>query len=275
VTARQVLPSTLKQFNDKFGDAIKNGRYKDSSEYAKREGERVYEELEEIIRPFILQRDITTHLGDKLPPKREFIVCTPISPLQCKQYNEILKSQAVDSVLRGETKSPLVAISLLKKVCLHPVLMDDNQGYESVNAKIFLHQSPKLRVMIDLLRSFRENGHRALVFSMSTRMMDIFQILFRAMGFKFLRIDGSTGVRQRQTNVDAFNKDNDIDVMLLSTKAGGLGLTLTGADRVIVHDPSWTPADDDQAVHRAYRIGQTREVITYRLIAAGTVEGKA
>jgi SNF2 family DNA or RNA helicase len=89
------------------------------------------------------------------------------------------------------------------------------------------------------------------------------------------RIDGSTAGKDRQSIVDDFNSGTSVvEAMLLSTKAAGVGLTLTGADRVVIYDPSWTPAEDSQAVDRAYRIGQTRKVLVYRMITAGTVEEK-
>eukprot|EP00593_Proboscia_inermis_P003737 CAMPEP_0171317198 /NCGR_PEP_ID=MMETSP0816-20121228/78873_1 /TAXON_ID=420281 /ORGANISM="Proboscia inermis, Strain CCAP1064/1" /LENGTH=350 /DNA_ID=CAMNT_0011810173 /DNA_START=249 /DNA_END=1301 /DNA_ORIENTATION=- len=110
-----------------------------------------------------------------------------------------------------------------------------------------------------------------LIFSQSTRMLDIIERVLSPR--KLLRIDGSTKEKNRQKNVDKFNeKNSDIVAMILSTKAAGLGITLTGADRAIVYDPSWNPADDAQAVDRCYRIGQTKSVTVYRLIAAGTVE---
>lgn len=107
-----------------------------------------------------------------------------------------------------------------------------------------------------------------------TRMLDIIQLVLRDLGITLVRIDGSMNGPKRQPMVDKFNEESSIDVCLVSTKAGGVGLTLTGADRVIIYGPSWTPADDIQAIHRAYRHGQTREVEAYTLVTAGTVEGK-
>lgn len=92
-------------------------------------------------------------------------------------------------------------------------------------------------------------------------------------GVVLVRIDGDTPPVKRQKIVDKFNKDTSTDVCLLSTKAGGEGLTLTGATAVIIHDVSWSPSEDEQAIHRAFRLGQTREVKAYYLVTAGTVEG--
>ena len=132
----------------------------------------------------------------------------------------------------------------------------------------------KLQVLDALVEKHRNTGHRILIFSQSTKMLDIIQrVLERVNGLR--RIDGKTKERDRQRLVDHFNeKGSPIQVMLLSTKAAGIGLTLTGADRVVIYDPSWNPAEDSQAVDRCYRIGQVKPVSVFRLIAAGTVEEK-
>lgn len=112
-----------------------------------------------------------------------------------------------------------------------------------------------------------------MVFSQSTKTLDIIERVLE--GVNLSRIDGSTKEKDRQRFVDDFNSPSStVDVMLVSTKAGGLGLTLTGASRAIIFDPSWNPAEDSQAVDRCYRIGQLREVQVFRLIASGTVEEK-
>ncbi|EED87126.1 predicted protein, partial [Thalassiosira pseudonana CCMP1335] len=114
-----------------------------------------------------------------------------------------------------------------------------------------------------------------LVFSQSTKMLDIMEKVFKSDDVSFLRIDGKTAEKSRQQKVDAFNdKESNVDIMLLSTKAAGVGLTLNGADRAIIFDPSWNPSTDAQAIDRCYRIGQLKNVTVYRMICAGTVEEK-
>jgi hypothetical protein len=128
--------------------------------------------------------------------------------------------------------------------------------------------------MYDLVHSLRENSHRTLIFSQSTKVLDIIQYVLKDT-VKLGRIDGQTKEKDRQRFVDEFNNpESTIEAMLISTKAGGQGLTLTGADTVIVYDPSWNPAEDSQAVDRCYRIGQKKPVTVYRLITSGTVEEK-
>ena len=133
----------------------------------------------------------------------------------------------------------------------------------------------KLQFLQEALRVFRAEGARALVFSSSKVMLGVVQRLLQAQGVKHLRIDGDiSDMRERQRIVDTFNADDSYDVCLLTTGVGALGLTLTGASRVVILDPSWNPSTDAQAVDRAYRMGQTRDVVTYRCITCGTMEEK-
>jgi SNF2 family DNA or RNA helicase len=119
-----------------------------------------------------------------------------------------------------------------------------------------------------------EADHRTLLFSQSTRVLDIVEHHFARWGVTSLRIDGSTAATQRAKMADEFNQNERIHCFLLSTKAAGTGLNLIGADTVIFYDHDWNPANDSQAMDRAYRIGQTRNVTIYRLISKGTIEEK-
>jgi len=142
---------------------------------------------------------------------------------------------------------------------------------DTYDSEYIIGQAPKLAFLVDLVRHFRDTGHRTLIFSQSVKILNIIETVI-SHEVNILRIDGSTKEIIRQLNVDDFNSSDIYDVMLLSTKAAGVGLTLTGADRVVVYDPSWSPSEDNQAVDRAYRIGQKKEVVVYRLISSGTVE---
>jgi superfamily II DNA/RNA helicase len=134
-------------------------------------------------------------------------------------------------------------------------------------------ESTKIRVLTELLCALKADGHRTLVFSRSTKMLDLLQPLLMALGMRFERIDGGVrSAQERQARVDRFNSAPSIDVCLLTTTAGGVGLNLTGADRSIIVDPAWNPAVDAQAVDRCYRLGQRRNVVAYRLVTCGTVE---
>lgn len=144
------------------------------------------------------------------------------------------------------------------------------------SAEAMLNQSAKLKCLASLLPALAKRGHRTLVFSQSVKMLDLIQIcVLRPSGLRSLRIDGSTDAVARGQKVDKFNRHTDrFQVMLLTTHVGGVGLNLTSADRVVMMDPAWNPAVDAQAVDRAFRIGQAKEVRVYRLIMSGLIEDK-
>lgn len=142
--------------------------------------------------------------------------------------------------------------------------------YESVFAaqdalkeeRLAILASSKLAFVVRLLKDLKANGNRTLVFSQSTRVLELIQNCLSLVGVKILRIDGSTPVHDRIAAIALFNTQrNSADAFLLTTGAGGVGITLTGADRVIIYDPSWNPATDAQAVDRAFRVGQERDVV--------------
>eukprot|EP01097_Dermamoeba_algensis_P009544 TRINITY_DN6740_c0_g1_i1.p1 TRINITY_DN6740_c0_g1~~TRINITY_DN6740_c0_g1_i1.p1 ORF type:complete len:905 (+),score=157.06 TRINITY_DN6740_c0_g1_i1:319-2715(+) len=133
--------------------------------------------------------------------------------------------------------------------------------------------SGKMQFLVHLLRDLKTNNHRVLIFSMSTKMLDIIQLVMQHEGYRMLRMDGSIPAGERQKRVDLFNQKEKFFAFLMTTNVGGLGITLTGADRAILFDPSWNTLDD-QAVDRIYRIGQKKDVVIYRLITCGTIEEK-
>ncbi len=116
------------------------------------------------------------------------------------------------------------------------------------------------------------DGHRILIFSQWTRLLDLLELLMQDIGLMYLRLDGSTAVRERQVLIDEFNANTDIPVFLLSTKAGGLGINLTAADTVIMHDLDFNPENDKQAQDRCHRIGQVKQVTVYKLVCTDSVD---
>lgn len=130
----------------------------------------------------------------------------------------------------------------------------------------------KLQTLHGLLRTLYAGGHRALIFTQMTRMLDILEDFLSLHGHRYVRLDGATNVERRQLLVERFNQDNRIFVFILSTRSGGIGLNLTGADTVIFYDSDWNPAMDAQAQDRCHRIGQTRDVHVYRLVTEHTIE---
>mmetsp|Transcript_38519 Transcript_38519/g.39201 ORF Transcript_38519/g.39201 Transcript_38519/m.39201 type:complete len:216 (+) Transcript_38519:511-1158(+) len=134
-----------------------------------------------------------------------------------------------------------------------------------------LYDSCKIRKLEEILPCIVSEGHRVLIFSQWTRILDILEVLMESLSLSFLRLDGSTPVKERQDMIDTFNSE-DIPIFLLATKAGGLGINLTSADTVILHDVDFNPESDRQAEDRCHRIGQTRPVTIYRLITKDTVD---
>ena len=137
-------------------------------------------------------------------------------------------------------------------------------------------RSGKLMVVLRILSLWQSQGHRALLFAQTQQMLDILEDAVMAAGYSYRRMDGNTPVGARMRVIDEFNDETagEVFVFLLTTKVGGLGVNLIGADRVLLYDPDWNPATDAQARERAWRVGQTREVTVYRLITAGTIEEK-
>ncbi|EQC29699.1 hypothetical protein SDRG_12699 [Saprolegnia diclina VS20] len=133
-------------------------------------------------------------------------------------------------------------------------------------------QSVKFDFLRSLLPTLQTDGHRVLIFSQWTKLLDLMEVLMEYLGYKFLRLDGSTSVSDRQALIDQFNEDTSIFVFLLSTRAGGLGINLTAADTVILHDLDFNPTIDAQACDRCHRIGQTKPVTIYKLVAGDTVD---
>ncbi|KYK56097.1 helicase SWR1 [Drechmeria coniospora] len=138
--------------------------------------------------------------------------------------------------------------------------------------RLLQYDCGKLQVLDKLLRKLQAGGHRALIFTQMTKVLDILELFLNIHGHKYLRLDGATKVEQRQILTDRFNNDTRILCFILSTRSGGLGINLTGADTVIFYDQDWNPAMDKQCQDRCHRIGQTRDVHIYRLVSEHTIE---
>jgi SNF2 family DNA or RNA helicase len=205
-----------------------------------------------------------------LPAKTEQTIFCELGDAQRKQYDE-LRQHYRESLLKrvgqqglGRSKMHVLeALLRLRQAACHPGLLD---------VKRVGDPSAKLDLLLEQLADLREEGHQALVFSQFTSLLAIVRQRLDAAGVKYEYLDGAT--RNRQAHVDAFQNDKQCAVFLISLKAGGLGLNLTAAEYVFLLDPWWNPAVEAQAVDRAHRIGQTRPVFAYRLIARNTVEEK-
>ena len=130
----------------------------------------------------------------------------------------------------------------------------------------------KLAYLDKLLPKLKAEGHRVLIYNQMTRMIDIMEDYLNYRRYSYLRLDGSSKISERRDMVNSWQSNEDIFVFLLSTRAGGLGINLTAADTVIFYDSDWNPTVDQQAMDRAHRLGQTRQVTVYRLITRGSIE---
>ena len=166
------------------------------------------------------------------------------------------------SAIADGKRHALYGIDILRKICNHPDLQDhkilaDKPGYSYGQA----NKSGKMQVVKALLQLWKDTGHKTLLFAQHRIMLDILEPFVKTLpGLRYLRMDGNTTISNRQSLVDTFNNDSSVDLFLLTTKVGGLGVNLTGADRVIIYDPDWNPSTDVQARERAWRLGQKREV---------------
>jgi ATP-dependent DNA helicase len=162
-------------------------------------------------------------------------------------------------------------------VCNHPFLFGEPKDTSGeyigeANPQLLIAASGKFQLLDRMLDRLKRDGHRTLIFSQMTSLLDILQDYCIYKGYKTCRLDGSTKLVDRQIAIDAFNSDPSYFIFLLSTRAGGLGINLTGADTVILFDSDWNPHQDAQAQDRCHRIGQMKNVIAYRLLTACTVE---
>lgn len=226
------------------------------------------EEIAKMIQPFILRRDKKTVLAD-LPDKIESNLYSVLTEEQKTVYLAYLKqmqedvSQMDQDTFKKNRLSILAGLTRLRQICCDPSLfIDDYTG-----------GSGKLEQVKDLLVAAKENNRRVLLFSQFTSMLSIIEKELHELGLTTFYLRGSTKPKERMEMADAFNA-GEKDVFLISLKAGGTGLNLTGADTVILYDLWWNPAVEEQAAGRAHRIGQKNVVEVWRMIAEGTVEEK-
>ena len=225
------------------------------------------DDLRRRIRPFLMRRVKEDVLGE-LPEKMESVLMAELSPEQRRVYDAVLlqKRDQVDQLIkdRGLHRSRaevLSAITELRQICCHPVLcLSDYQGL-----------SGKMELLMDVLPGALASGRRALVFSQFTSMLHLIEKRLSQEGIPYLYLDGETPASQRLELTKRFN-GGEANVFLISLKAGGTGLNLTGADLVIHYDPWWNPTAEEQATGRAHRIGQTKRVEVIRLVVHHSIE---
>uniref|UniRef100_A0A3P9CPN4 Chromodomain helicase DNA binding protein 4 n=1 Tax=Maylandia zebra TaxID=106582 RepID=A0A3P9CPN4_9CICH len=257
--------NNLEGFLEEFADIAKEDQIK---------------KLHDMLGPHMLRRlkaDVFKHM----PSKTELIVRVELSSMQKKYYKFILTRnfEALNTRGGGNQVSLLNVVMDLKKCCNHPYLFPaaaneapklPNGMYEGT---ALTKSSGKLMLLQKMMRRLKEGGHRVLVFSQMTKMLDLLEDFLENEGYKYERIDGGVTGNLRQEAIDRFNAPGAQQfAFLLSTRAGGLGINLASADTVIIYDSDWNPHNDIQAFSRAHRIGQNRKVMIYRFVTKASVE---
>ena len=222
--------------------------------------------------PYILRRTKRA-VAPELPEKIEQVIWCDFTSAQRSLYQKVQESserELIDMAAKGASEGNLKFAALtqllrLRQVCCDPRLVAKERSDSD---------SAKLEVFRELIAEAADDGHRILVFSQFTALLALLRTDLKEQEIGTCYLDGSMTPKARQAEVDRFQDSEDIPVFLISLKAGGTGLNLTGADTVIHFDPWWNPAAEAQATDRAHRIGQTRTVTSYKLICAGSVEEK-
>ncbi|KAI9189933.1 DNA repair protein rhp26 [Blastocladiella emersonii ATCC 22665] len=256
---------TLPVFQSEFAVPINIGGYANASNVQVQTAYKCACVLRDLIQPYMLRR-MKADVAQDLPTKSEQVLFCKLSPSQRALYKQFLESKEAGQILEGKRNS-LYGIDALRKVCNHPRLLSSSHP-------LTVDESGKLVVVRELLRSWSALGHKVLLFSQTRQMLDIIEHVVREIGYEYRRMDGNTPVKARAALVDEFNNTPDLFLFLLTTKVGGLGVNLTGANRIIIYDPDWNPTTDLQAMNRAWRLGQTRHVTIYRLMTTGSLEEK-
>ena len=265
---------TLVNFRQQFEFPIRQGGYANASNLQVQTASKCAETLKDTISPYLLQR-FKVDVAADLPKKTEQVLFCKLTKLQREAYENFLASDDMKSIMNGK-RQVLYGVDMLRKICNHPDLQEHRvlsikPGYNYGSGA----KSGKMVIVKELLDVWKNSGHKTLLFAQHRIMLDILEKYVKAMnGLNYRRMDGNTPISSRQAMVDEFNTNPNAHVFLLTTKVGGLGINLTGADRVIIYDPDWNPSTDIQARERAWRLGQKREVQIYRLMVAGTIEEK-
>ncbi|XP_026165316.1 DNA excision repair protein ERCC-6 isoform X2 [Mastacembelus armatus] len=274
---------TLPVFMEQFSVPITMGGYSNASPVQVQTAFKCACVLRDTINPYLLRRmkaDVKANLS--LPDKNEQVLFCRLTEDQRQVYQTFLDSKEVYQILNGDMQvfSGLIA---LRKICNHPDLFSGGprmlRGIPEAQLTEeehfgFWKRSGKMIVVESLLRLWFKQSHRVLLFSQSRQMLDILEVFMRENNYSYLKMDGTTTIASRQPLIARYNEDKSIFIFLLTTKVGGLGVNLTGANRVIIYDPDWNPSTDTQARERAWRIGQKQQVTIYRLLTAGTIEEK-
>ncbi|XP_064445278.1 DNA repair and recombination protein RAD54-like isoform X2 [Mirounga angustirostris] len=282
---------TAHEFKKHFELPILKGRDAAAGEADRQLGEERLRELTSIVNRCLIRRT-SDILSKYLPVKIEQVVCCRLTPLQTELYKRFLRqAKPAEELREGKMSvSSLSSITLLKKLCNHPALIydkcvEEENGFEGAleifppgySSKAVEPQlSGKMLVLDYILAVTRSrSSDKVVLVSNYTQTLDLFEKLCRARRYLYVRLDGTMSIKKRAKVVERFNNPLSPDfVFMLSSKAGGCGLNLIGANRLVMFDPDWNPANDEQAMARIWRDGQKKTCYIYRLLSAGTIEEK-
>ncbi|XP_040326035.1 DNA repair and recombination protein RAD54-like isoform X2 [Panthera pardus] len=282
---------TAHEFKKHFELPILKSRDAAASEADRQLGEERLRELTSIVNRCLIRRT-SDILSKYLPVKIEQVVCCRLTSLQTELYKKFLRqAKPAEELREGKMSvSSLSSITLLKKLCNHPALIydkcvEEEGGFEGAleifppgySSKALEPQlSGKMLVLDYILAVTRSrSSDKVVLVSNYTQTLDLFEKLCRARRYLYVRLDGTMSIKKRAKIVERFNNPLSPDfVFMLSSKAGGCGLNLIGANRLVMFDPDWNPANDEQAMARVWRDGQKKTCYIYRLLSAGTIEEK-
>lgn len=265
----------LSEFSRTYERPIAAANRKGATPAQKLRGQEQSRQLEAMTKQFVLRRLQRDVLKTMLPPRTEVLLFCRPSSLQCTLYNQSIAGKEQQH-RQGNTgfADALTALTVLRKVCGHPDLVDDTNTSLQKNRKLL---SGKFAVLDALLQAIREDcpdDKVVLVSNFTSTLSLVENMILKPSDMPYLRLDGTLEVAKRQALVDTFNHTSATRnfCFLLSSKAGGCGLNLIGANRLISLDPDWNPASDTQAMGRVYRQGQTKPCFIYRMFTSNTVE---
>ncbi|XP_050423304.1 DNA repair and recombination protein RAD54-like isoform X1 [Adelges cooleyi] len=288
---------TAQEFRRQYETPIVRGQDSCATDSERQKARERLEQLIALVNRCLIRRT-SALLSKYLPVKTEHVVCVKLTPLQIDLYQHLLKSDMVTKSIKSEegkvTTNALAAITLLKKLCAHPDLivdkvMNGTDGFENAKQllpatyvaaqsknRLMIELSSKLMVLDTMLAVIKSTTtDRVVLISNYTQTLELFERLAKLRNYTFVRLDGSMTAKKRAKAVDDINSPTSgTFLFMLSSKAGGCGLNLIGANRLVMFDPDWNPANDDQAMARVWRDGQKKPCFVYRFLATGTIEEK-
>lgn len=233
----------LPVFETEFAVPITVGGYANATPLQVSTAYRCAVVLRDLIMPYLLRR-MKADVDAQLPKKTEHVLFCSLTSDQRSIYRAFLASSEVEQIFDGSRNS-LYGIDVMRKICNHPDLLEreyfaQNPDYGNPE------RSGKMKVVAQVLKVWKEQGHRVLLFTQTQQVLDILENFLSLSGYSYRRMDGLTPVKQRMALIDEFNNSSEVFIFILTTKVGGLGTNLTGANRVIIYDPDWNPSTDMQ-----------------------------